>query len=107
MKSLKFPDEDKELSAFNERLAQAESKAHDDEEELLTVSEVERIMAKLRLSRAKERYGPGPGGNHGYEDVEDEITDFEIDYVCLYIILLLLCFLLSSLIFLFTTASKI
>jgi hypothetical protein len=73
------------LDDFVIRLQRVESekgiKNGDEEEELpLTVSEVERIMAKLRESRAKERYGPGPGGTFGYEDVDDEITDFEIDY---------------------------
>ena len=55
-------------------------KKEKEEEIVLTDSEMERIMAKLRESRAKERYGSGPGGEHGYEDVNDEITDPEIDY---------------------------
>jgi hypothetical protein len=75
----------KYLDDFVSRLQKAETKkgiknGDEEEEPLLTVSEIERIMAKLRLSRAKERYGPGPGGIFGYEDVDDEITDFEIDY---------------------------
>jgi hypothetical protein len=71
------------LDNFLNRLENVEAKkgiVKDGEELELTDSEMERIFAKLRESRAKERYGPCPGGEYGYEDVDDEITDFEIDF---------------------------
>ena len=85
MKPLKFPSEDKAFDIFDKRLRSVEYEKNidnEDEEESteLTESEMQRIFAKLRESRAKERYGPGPGGEHGYEDVDDEMTDFEVDW---------------------------
>jgi hypothetical protein len=41
---------------------------------------MEAKFAKYKEARAKERYGPAPGGELTYGDVWDEITDEEIDW---------------------------
>jgi hypothetical protein len=78
---------DKTLKDFVGRLQKVEtkkniiSKRKKEETEL----EVQRRFAKLRASRAKERHGPVRTGDNSfsYGDVDDEITDEEIEHYCL------------------------
>lgn len=84
MKRLKLGNNNDSKSLFddfNKRLEIAERKLPAEETEREeTDAEVEARFAKYREARAKERYGPAPGGTLTYGDVWDEIRDEEIDY---------------------------
>lgn len=81
MKPLKLPSDDKELSAFNERLAQAERKAQIEEEgkeREETPAEREHKMAELRVQRMKVYKAAGVTGDDACRICHDMATPYEI-----------------------------
>jgi hypothetical protein len=84
--SFKFSKDKKNgsIDDISARLRQVESnrenKNKKDHRKVETAPEVEARFARLRQSRAKERHGPEPGGTFTYADINDSITDEELEY---------------------------
>lgn len=77
MKTLKFPDEDKELNIFDERLAQAERRLSTKEEE--TDNEKIWKCAELRHERIM-KFAEVMGYEEALSWQRDEITDYELKW---------------------------
>jgi hypothetical protein len=85
--SFKFSKDKKNgsIDDISARLRQVESsrenkKNKKDHRKVETATEVEARFARLRQSRAKERHGPDAGGTFTYADINDSITDEELEY---------------------------